>query len=57
LSIEALQQRYNGYAARCGSGLVMLYNPFSVVKALEANRISNFWVETGKQGETIRDPN
>ncbi|KAM6493857.1 putative AAA-ATPase domain containing protein [Amanita muscaria] len=48
LSVELLQPRYNGYAATHDSGLVKLYNPFSVVRALEANKISNFWVETGR---------
>ncbi|KAF8809619.1 DUF1703-domain-containing protein [Phlegmacium glaucopus] len=48
LKIEALQARYNGYTARCGPGFVNLYNPLSVVRALEAKRISNFWVETGR---------
>ncbi|KAF8909711.1 hypothetical protein CPB84DRAFT_1438611 [Gymnopilus junonius] len=48
LSVELLQPRYNGYAATHHSGLVKLYNPFSVIRALEANKISNFWVETGR---------
>ncbi|KIM72295.1 hypothetical protein PILCRDRAFT_93520 [Piloderma croceum F 1598] len=47
LSIELLRPHYNGYAATCDSGLVKLYNPFSVVSALEVNKISNFWVKTG----------
>ncbi|KIL58636.1 hypothetical protein M378DRAFT_311289 [Amanita muscaria Koide BX008] len=46
LSIEALQPHYNGYAARCSSGFVKLYNPFSVVRALGRKKISNYWVET-----------
>jgi hypothetical protein len=46
--------RYNGYAATCDRGLVKLYNPFSVVSALEVNKILNFWVETGKIIETIK---
>jgi len=48
ISAEMLQLHYNGYAATCNSGLVQLYNPYSVVKALEANRISDYWVETGR---------
>lgn len=49
LSIEMLQLCYDGYAATCGSGLVKLYNPFSVVRALSVQRICNFWVDTGKK--------
>jgi hypothetical protein len=49
-----LQPRYNGYAATCGSGLVKLYNPFSVVRALSEQIISNFWVDTGEIHATIR---
>lgn len=54
-----VQPRYNGYTASCSSasGLVRLYNTLSVVSALEANLVFNFWVETGKiiannQGES-----
>ena len=36
------------------SGPVKLYNPYSVIKALESNKLSNFWVETGKINATIR---
>ncbi|KIM81116.1 hypothetical protein PILCRDRAFT_821941 [Piloderma croceum F 1598] len=39
LSIELLRPRYNGYAATCNHGLVKLYNPFSVVSALEVNNL------------------
>ena len=31
-----------------------LYNPFSVLNALEAGAPSNFWVDTGEINETIR---
>lgn len=48
LTVELLQLRYDGYAATRDSGFVKLYNPFSVIRALEANKISNFWVETGR---------
>ncbi|KAF8736433.1 hypothetical protein AX14_000306 [Amanita brunnescens Koide BX004] len=47
-SVELLQPRYNGYAATHDSGFVKLYNPFSVIRALDANGVSNFWVETGR---------
>jgi hypothetical protein len=49
-----LQPHYNGYVATCGSGLVKLYNPFSVVRALSAQMISNFWVDTGEIHAAIR---
>ena len=54
LNVELLQPRYNGYTAMHDSGPVKLYNPFSVIKALESNKLLNFWVETGKINETIR---
>ncbi|KAF8326436.1 hypothetical protein F5887DRAFT_1084531 [Amanita rubescens] len=47
LNVELLQPRYDGYIATHDSGPVKLYNPYSVIKALESNKISNFWVETG----------
>ena len=54
LSVELLQPHYNGYAATCNSGFVKLYNPYSVVSALEVNKISDFWAETGKTNKTRR---
>ena len=36
------------------SGPIKLYNPYSVMKALGSNKVSDFWVETGKMNEIIR---
>ncbi|KIM76603.1 hypothetical protein PILCRDRAFT_91525 [Piloderma croceum F 1598] len=55
LSIELLRPCYDGYAATCDPGLVKLYNPFSVVSALEVNKISNFWVETGQYSPLLEN--
>ncbi|KAH9999102.1 hypothetical protein BJV77DRAFT_658918 [Russula vinacea] len=48
LSFGLIQSHYNGYAATSKSGLVKLYNPLSVISALQMGRISDFWVETGQ---------
>jgi hypothetical protein len=42
-----LRAHYNGYIARGRFGPVSLFNPLSVVKALEQSSISDFWVATG----------
>lgn len=42
LGIPALREHYNGYTARGSSGPIKLFNPLSVVRALERNSICNF---------------
>jgi hypothetical protein len=44
LEIADLKAQYNSYIA---AGHLSVYNPVSVMSALEESRITNFWVATG----------
>jgi hypothetical protein len=41
-----LREHYSGYSARGSSGLVKLFNPLSVIRALERDKVSDYWIET-----------
>jgi hypothetical protein len=43
--IEKLRQQYNGY--RFSVRDIRVYNPFSILSALDAKALKNFWFETG----------
>jgi len=42
-----LRAHYKSYKARGRSGPVALFNPLSVVMALEQSQIKDYWVDTG----------
>ena len=49
---ERLKQRYDGY--HFSTRLTDIYNPFSVLNALDSQRIGNYWFATGTPTYLIR---
>lgn len=50
LTMDEINEWYNGYQARCGE---RLYNPRSVVCALEDAVCQSYWTRTGKMDEVL----
>ena len=50
LSFDDLKEWYNGYCSEEG---IQLYNPRSVVKALQNQKCKSFWTSTGAMNEVL----
>ncbi len=50
LTFDELKEWYNGYCSEEG---IQLYNPRSVVKALQSQKCKSFWTSTGAMNEVL----
>ena len=48
-----IKEWYNGY--RFGEDVIAVYNPFSVINALDKQECENFWLQTGTPSFLIQE--